>query len=200
MWSKGWQSRPFSRLKDNHSCKNLVDLNEKINIPDFEGFARKLLSDSVTFIEVTGLNFFKDSFYNQGFTDITLEPWAKRKDIDPGRGILTQTANLRESIRVMQSSPLLIEFGTSVPYAAVHNNGGTVTIRITPKAIRFFWHMFKATGQTKWKYMALTKKTSFRYNMPKRQFIGHSETLMNTIVAFVDVQVNKFNQNPKFLK
>jgi len=36
-------------------------------IPDFDKKARELLDDAVTFAEVTGLNFFKSSFENQGW-------------------------------------------------------------------------------------------------------------------------------------
>jgi len=39
------------------------------NTPDFLGMAKQLKKDTVRYATVEGVNFFQDSFYNQGFAD-----------------------------------------------------------------------------------------------------------------------------------
>ena len=47
--------------------------------------------------------------------------------------------------------------------------------------------MYKKTQNEKWKWMALTKKETLTIKIPKRQFIGESETLMNELdKMFID--------------
>lgn len=41
--------------------------------------------------------------------------------------------------------------------------------------------MYKQTNDEKWKYMALAKKNHIVLKFPKRQFIGHSATLMKIL-------------------
>jgi len=169
-------------------------MSKQHTIPDFETMARELLADTVMFAEVTALNFFKDSFYKQGWTDGAFIPWERRKTGADGRAILTKTGSLRDSLRVLQSSPLQIVFGTSEPYAQIHNEGGTITIKPTKKSRKFFWYMFKATGQSYWKWMALTKKDTLTIHIPKRQYIGESQTLMKQLDEwFLNELQKRFN-------
>lgn len=160
-------------------------------IPDFDTLVRKLLEDAVIFAEVTGINFFKGSFENQGWTDGSFTAWQQRKTGADGRSILVQSHNLLNSLRVLESSPLRIVFGTSEPYAAIHNNGGTIQIRVTQKAKKFFWYMFKATRQNYWKWMALTKKEHLTIHMPQRKFIGESQTLMQQLDTWIINEIKK---------
>ncbi len=75
----------------------------------------------------------------------------------------------KESIREVKIGKGHLEgiIGTTVPYAAIHEFGGTISV--TPKMKGFFWHMWYETGDTKWRAMALTKKQSF--TMPKRPYL-----------------------------
>lgn len=59
-----------------------------------------------------------------------------------------------------------------VPYAAIHEFGGTITISITQKMRSFFWAMYIETKEENWKYMALTKKTEFEVVMGERAYIA----------------------------
>ncbi|MFD2566090.1 phage virion morphogenesis protein [Pseudotenacibaculum haliotis] len=156
--------------------------NKQNPIPDFEKLGRKVVSDAVRYSSVHALNFFKDSFQKQGWTDTSYQAWDKRKnDTRTGGALLVQTGNLRDSLQILSRSKLTLVFGTNAPYSQVHNEGGTLTIPITPKSRKFFWFMFKSTGQSYWKWMALTKKDRMIIKMPKRQYIGHSETLMREL-------------------
>lgn len=169
--------------------------NRKPNeIPDFMALANEMKRDAVSYAAVTGLNFFIDSFQKQGFTDRSFEPWQKRGGGDrPGGALLVKSAHLRNSLKVMERSIDKIVFGSNSPYAKIHNEGGIINVNLTPKARRFFWFMYYATNDTKYKWMALTKKDSLMIKIPKRQFIGESQTLMNNLETWLKKEIeNRF--------
>jgi phage gpG-like protein len=165
----------------------------KINkTPDFLKMAATLKKDVVRHAEVAGVNFFQDSFQNQGFTDTAFQAWPKRKnDFDPGRKILVQSSYLLNSIQVFDSNNKRITFGSDAAHAEIHNNGGTLKINITKKARKYFWFMFKATGLGMWKAMALTKKEAMTITIPKRQFIGESKTFMDQLDVWFKTEIIK---------
>ena len=162
------------------------------NIPDFLGMATQLKKDAVRYAAVEGVNFFQDSFQNQGFTNQGFEAWPQRKnDVDPGRKILIKSAFLMQSIQVFDKNEKRIVFGSDAEYAGIHNEGGIVKIPITQKSRKYFWVMFKVTGNTMWKALALTKKESITITIPKRQFIGESVTFMNQLDNWIIKEIQK---------
>jgi len=62
-------------------------------------------------------------------------------------------------------------FTILVPYAAIHEFGGTIRLKVTSQMRSFFWAMFFQTGDEKWKAMALSKKREFIITMPKRAYL-----------------------------
>lgn len=161
-------------------------------VPDFLGIASKLKTDVQTYARVTALNFFIDSFQKQGFTDASFEPWQKRTNDDrPGGGLLVKSAYLRNSLKVISSAPGAIVFGSNAAYAKLHNEGGILTITMTPKMRKYFWYMYKLSNDTRYKFMALTKKDRLTVKIPKRQFIGHSEVLMNDLEKWLANEIEK---------
>lgn len=167
-------------------------MRRKNEIPDFSRMAETLKADAVRFAARTGVNFFQDAFFNQGFTDTSFQPWPKRKDdFDPGRKVLVKSSALLNSIRVFEQSNERIVFGSDEEHAPIHNDGGTISVKVTAKSRKFFWAMFKATGNSMFKAMALTKKDSFRVVIPKRQFIGESATLMGDLDSWIAAEINK---------
>jgi len=80
----------------------------------------------------------------------------------------------QESIReiVVTGNSYYGLFGTKVPYAAIHEYGGETHPKITPRARGFFWGMYKRTRVPMWKWMALSKKTSFNIKIPARPFLN----------------------------
>jgi phage gpG-like protein len=164
-------------------------------IPDFMAMAEQLKRDARIYAEVTGETFFKDSFHNQGFTDEAFEAWPDRSNGDLSYKILTVTGALLRSTRVMQSSEQQIVFGSDMPYAKLHNEGGTILVNVTPKMRKYFWFMFRATEQQKYKWMALTKKKQLQITIPKRQFIGESATLMGLLDRWAINEItNRFKE------
>lgn len=162
------------------------------NTPDFLIMATTLKKDVVRYASVAGVNFFKDSFQNQGFTNEAFVPWQKRtNDLDPGRKILVKSSFLMQSIQVFDANNKRIVFGSDADHAEIHNNGGTIKITISDRARKYFWFMFKATGNFMWKAMALTKRDTITIKIPKRQFIGESATFMNELDTWIVQQILK---------
>lgn len=159
--------------------------------PDFEAMFKELKKDLVTYAAVTGLNFFKDSFTNQGFTDQSFEAWPKRKDdVDPGRAILIKSSFLRDALEVISKSQQRIVFGNEAPYSAIHNDGGTITVTVTDKMKKYFWWMYKKTGVDKFKNMAMMKTgKQITIHIPQRKFIGESATLMAQLDTWVKNEI-----------
>src|SRR5690606_29403582 len=80
------------------------------------------------------MKFFKESFDRQGWVDEGFERWAPRQakaKRNKGRHLLVDTGRLKKSIRVIKAVPGLVVVGTDVPYAQIHNDGGTVNKTVT---------------------------------------------------------------------
>lgn len=149
--------------------------------PDFEAMGAQLVNDAMRYASVKGLQFFQDSFYKGGFTDKSFQKWEGRKgDVDPGRKVLVKSAFLMNSLQV-EVGDKRITFFSDAEYADIHNNGGIINVRVTEKSRKYFWLMYKRTKKEMWKYMALTKKEVMTVTIPKRQFLGPSETLMKQL-------------------
>ena len=104
---------------------------------------KKVVARILKDIQVEMSDEFDKNFERQAFFS---EKWQRRKSPirDEGRAILTDTGALRKSIgsRTTENS---ITFFTSLPYAAIHNDGGEIVV--TGRMKRFFWHKYyEATG------------------------------------------------------
>ena len=166
-------------------------------VPDFNKIAKQLIQDAQTIAEVEMINFVMRNFAEQGFMDSTFQPWAERKlDDDSGRAVLTKSAALRDSVKLTQSSPERVIVGSDAIHAHIHNEGGIINIPITKKMRKFFWFKYyqiadkkgnivsgSATEASMYKAMALSRKTHLTVKMPKRQFMGNSQTFNRDIDA-----------------
>ena len=79
-------------------------------------------------------NFEREAFFN--------EKWARRKfNDDESRGLLSREGTLRRTIKKEASvTDHSVVFTSSVPYAAIHNEGGTITV--TRKMKKYFWYRY----------------------------------------------------------
>ncbi len=137
-----------------------------------ERFIRLTLKDiSVEVKDEFDRNFEREAFFN--------EKWARRKyNDDESRGLLVRSGTLRRSIKE-EVTPASVVFNSDVDYAAIHNEGGTITV--TRKMKRYFWALYreltdnykrKPTMEAEfYKSMAL-KKVGSKIIIPRRQFIG----------------------------
>lgn len=155
----------------------------KINpTPDFRAMAEETFKGLPAKVAEKARGFFQMSFIKEGFTDTSFIAWPKRLD-DHRHKLLSQSLALRSSIRVEQADlkRIAISAGDNLPYAAIHNEGGTITVRVTERMRRYFWAMYHRTGESKYRFMALTRKETFTIRIPKRQYIGESHTLMTRL-------------------
>lgn len=126
---------------------------------------------------IEAVNLFKLNFDKEGFISGKrggLKKWKKTKR-NTGRKVLTKSRKLRKGIQIKRigNGRVIISVDSNIKYAALHNFGGTIPI--TPKMRRYFWAMFKQTGDNYFKGMALTKKTEFV--IPERKFIGNTDAM-----------------------
>lgn len=98
-------------------------------------FIRLTLKDiRVDLEEEFDRNFEREAFFN--------EAWMRRKhNDDESRGLLTQSGKLRHSIKKeATTTDYSVIFTSSVPYAAIHNEGGTITV--TRRMKKYFWYRY----------------------------------------------------------
>lgn len=160
--------------------------NRKINeVPDFLKVAKKMKLDVRRYSKTFCLQWFDDSFQNQGFTDASFVAWEKRKEPDrrPGGAILEDTTYLRKSLEVMNEGSDSVEFGTEVPYAGLHNNGGRMRV------VQYVRAHTRTRKGVREQVKAHSRKIDTTF--PKRQFIGHSEKMMSSMDAWLSNEIEK---------
>ncbi|MEQ2501372.1 MULTISPECIES: phage virion morphogenesis protein [Bacteroidales] len=172
---------------------------------DVRKIIRRILKD----IRVELGDEFDRNFERQAFFS---EAWARRKSpTRPGGSILIDTGTLRKSIgsRTTENS---IVFYTTLPYAAIHNDGGE--IKVTKKMKRYFWHKYYEVtgsfGRRKdgtlrkdkrtvrltteaefWKFMALKKEGS-TIKIPRRQFLGTSPEVEQAVRKIIEENITEY--------
>lgn len=146
---------------------------EKYKVPDFEKIAKEALEGLPEKVGEKARAFFLSSFIKEGFTDTSFMAWPKRKDVLSHK-ILSQSLALRASVKVTQADlkRVVVNAGQGIPYAALHNEGGFISVTLTERMRRYFWYMYKKTGEEKYKWMAISKKDRLSMRIPKRQYIG----------------------------
>ena len=147
---------------------------------------------------VVAKNHFMHNFDESGFVDGGLRPWKKtrRQEAgDPRKPLTSNRNHLMNSIDVV-GAPGQVTVVNPVPYARIHNEGGTIHSQptVTPKLRKMAWaKAYSIAGVSKggklpkdlpeearkWRALALTKKEklNIKIKMPRRQFIGESKEL-----------------------
>lgn len=160
-------------------------------------FLQKILRD----LRVELLDEFDRNFERKGFFN---KPWVNRK-IGRKGSLLTVRGGggLRGSIDATTGQNS-VTFTSSLPYASIHNEGGTITV--TAKMKRFFWaKYYEAGGKVKQKKSGGITKASARYSeeaefyknlalmkvgskitIPERRFIGHAPEVDQSVKLVVE--------------
>lgn len=138
----------------------------------------------------------ENDFRKGGFTHNGFHKWketARQKNGGKGAAsrygpLLSGRNNLASSIRYTPGDGTVTVF-TREPYAATHNQGGTLHPAVTPRMRKFAWaRHYEETGKGKekegkkeeeedkeddtfWKRLALTTKTKLDIPIPQRQFM-----------------------------
>lgn len=167
-------------------------------------FSKQIISD----LRVELKDEFDKNFQRKAFFD---RPWKQTKMLNKKGSLMMRTGALRQSLQAI-SNANQISFTSSLPYANIHNEGGT--IKVTAQMKKFFWAMYyKANGSistTKgkkleliteearwWKNLAL-KKVGSQIKIEKRQFIGwhpqlevHIERVINENLKDIEKYMNQ---------
>ena len=161
---------------------------------------------------VVAKNHFIHNFDESGFVDGGLRPWKKtrRQEAgDPRKPLTSNRNHLMNSIDVV-GAPGQVTVVNPVPYARIHNEGGTIHSQptVTPKLRKMAWaKAYSIAGVSKggklpkdlpeearkWRALALTKKEklNIKIKMPRRQFIGESKELR---VKINQIIINKLKE------
>ena len=139
----------------------------KTQPPNFSEMAKKIKRECVITAGTEAVKFFKDSFQQGGFTDEAFQKWAPRKKTYSHK-ILSKTGNLEQSIHKSeeQSDENRVVIISDTDYSAIHNNGGTITKK-------------KEDG------------TEIKIEIPQRQFMGQSKTLMTQISKILSDEIER---------
>lgn len=143
------------------------------------------------------VNFALDNFQKQGYQGDVFEPWKKRKPVykKPNtRAILTKSGRGRRSIHVTQANADVVAVGSPVPHMKAHNEGSTALVTVKEHTRKVMGVAKVGTGrysvktrkermrsETFLKGHTRVKQHSRRMRLPKRQFIGKSQYLMNRL-------------------
>ena len=174
-------------------------MSDQFPVPNFRKIAEEALKDLPKEAGEEARAFFMQSFIKEGFTDNSFIAWPKRKDLLSHK-LLQLSLALKGSIKVTKANFKEVEItaGEGLKYGAIHNEGGTITVKVTEKMRKYFWYMYKKTGDDKYKGMALTKKEVFTIKIPKRQFMGESETLNKKLEALFIKRLTEAHARLKF--
>lgn len=152
----------------------------------------------------------KENFRLGGYVDGGLHPWPETRRQQSGGHdsqygpLMSRRENLQRSITYTPGEAQ-VSVGTTVPYAATHNEGATITThpRVTPNMRRFAWAKFfeaggksaaEASASTQasfWKSLALTKKDRLTVTsvIPRRRFLGLSKELREIIINTIREEI-----------
>lgn len=125
--------------------------------------------------------FFKESFRRQGWLDGGLRKWPATKGGKPGR-VLKRTGLLMNSIRVARAdwrSIQVVAGGPHVPYARIHNEGGTIQRQVTRRAHQRRAHAMRTRRGRVMVAATTVRRHQARMNVHirKRQYMGRSTSL-----------------------
>jgi len=175
---------------------NNLDWNKKMKIGQVRTAFRNIPAKMGNLAE----RHFKESFRQKGFMDESLQAWPARKNA--GRGsLMIVSGALKRSIRrtnLTANSVTIVAGDGMVPYARIHNEGGTVHPKVTDKMRKFAWAMSNRSangGQAgMWKGLALTKQSTLNINIPQRKYMGQSGELDRKTLAMITSELNKVFQ------
>lgn len=188
------------------TCVSFYSLKTKTMNEDVKKVIGRILKDiRVELSDEFDRNFEREAFFS--------EAWQRRKSPirGDGRAILTDTGQLRRSIR-SRTTENSITFFTDLPYAEIHNDGGEIVV--TERMKGYFWHKYyeatgsfgrKKNGQRRndkrtvrlageaefWKFMAL-KKAGSTIKIPRRRFLGTSPEVEQAVRDIIEENINEY--------
>lgn len=166
-------------------------------------------------VAATAIAFVNQRFREQAWADNYTKPWKARK-ADRSRkranrrrrALLVKTGRLKRSIRKISANSELVEIGTDVEYAQVHNQGFRGVVNI-PAHTRHRYNKQKETYTTRTgrQRTRTTRKIDEdtgpinvrahrrRMNVPRRQYIGVSALLNRQLERMITAEYMKILRN-----
>lgn len=128
-------------------------------------------------VGATAVNFSKERFVRKNWVDRSPETW-KKTNKNKG-STLVASGQLKRSIRLISINGNRIVIGTDIPYAKIHNEGGTIT-----KIAQIKSH-YRISMKGK-RSMVKSHSRKMNTKIEKRQFIGVSAILERRIEKILD--------------
>lgn len=151
-----------------------MSLKHSKNIAQIQSDFGKFRKQYPRFVGTMAVTFFKENFRRQGFVDSSLEKWKPRRSKNAQRrAILVKTGRLRRSIRITNANANTVKIGSDVPYAQIHNEGGTISGTVQVRKHK------RKTRKGSTTVKSHSRKVSTK--IPKRQFAGNSKGLNKRI-------------------
>lgn len=149
---------------------------------DGEQLKRNILDDMrVELADEFDKNFDRKAFFTK--------KWKRRANPNAKGSLLMVTGTMRRSVKA-EVRDNGVRFTSAVPYAAIHNEGGTGT-----KPVR--QHTRASRKGKQYTVRAHTRK----FTMPKRQFVGDGKRTQEIIKGVIEDNVEDFNmQLSKFIR
>lgn len=141
---------------------------------------QKLQRNFPNMAAIEAVNFSKERFVRKNWVDKSREAWEKRQKKDKG-SLMVKSGRLKRSIRKLAVTRNSVTIGTDVPYAEIHNEGGTIN---SSEKVRT--HSRKRKGRTHTVQAHMRKR---KVDMPERRFIGESAVLMRRLERLVEKEL-----------
>jgi phage gpG-like protein len=188
---------------------NMANIIKSINF----GYAKEnLLRDTARMAAIESVKFFKESFRKGGFTDTSFQQWPGKKSPLGGKKTMYGTGALMQSIQKTEETERRVVVSSGTPYSETHNEGGNIIV--TAQMKKYWWaQYYKLSGKIKTtrsgkqantasnrklnakaeycRRMALMKVGS-KIKIPKRQFMGESQTLMNELDRQLQAKIAEY--------
>ena len=146
---------------------------------------------------VMAVNFTKERFVKKNWVDTTEHPWDKTKKRKGST--LIKSGRLKRSIRKVHVGADYAIIGTDVPYARIHNDGGTMegTEHVRTHTRRA--HKRKAYTRAGKRIKAGVVRAhtikshtrKYKRTIIQRQFIGESQALTNQLTSMIETEIQK---------
>lgn len=146
---------------------------------------------------VIAKNFSTERFIKKNWIDKSVVPWKKTKKRNGST--LIKSARLKRSIRKIHIGANYVIIGTDIPYARIHNDGGTIegTAQVCTHERRA--HTRKAYKRSKKRIKAgkvracivKSHKRKYKRTFIQRQFIGQSQYLTNQLSDMIKTEIQK---------
>lgn len=146
---------------------------------------------------VIAVNFSKERFVKKNWLDTTETTWKKTKK---GKGsTLIKSGRLKRSIRKVHVGADYAIIGTDVPYARIHNDGGTIEGTEQVRSHQRRAHKRKTYPRSNKRIKAgivrahtvKSYKRKFKRTFIQRKFIGQSQYLTDQLTSMIQIEIQK---------